>query len=349
MSVSFVVAAYNIEAYIAECLDRLLPCVRPQDEVIVVNDGSTDRTPETLRAKLSGLPNAQIVDKPNGGLSSARNAGLARATGTYVLFVDGDDAVIEETVKASLALLDHHSPDILVTDYLFWLNDGQGPTMPSPPRRHLPHQVQTDTLQNLTEYFQDGIPCVWSRFFRRQLFDGMGTTPFPEWSMYDDMPTTPYLVARAASIYYFPQAMVLYRTRPGSLTRLRSERTCTDMVRGALRAIQAGQTLDASPDLRLAKWLYFAGKFAEAVQQGREVVNPNYRFYLSLEEPLFQAASLLSPPSPYTHDGIVSSSHRKALKHAALARRWPRSYALINAVLAQHKHRRATGATNVAG
>lgn len=346
MGVSFIVAAYNIQKYVEACLASVLPCLRPQDELIVVNDGSVDGTPDIIQATLQGHPQVHVIHKANGGLSSARNAGLAQATREHVLFLDGDDVVIPEVVCDMLHLLDTQNPDILVTDHLEWLDDGRGPFQPSVPRSHPTHHLSTDVSRNLIDTFTDGSPCVWSRFFRRSLLNSLGAQPFPEWSMYDDMPTTPYLVAQAATLYYAPVAMVRYRMRPGSLTRVRSERSCTDMVKAALHAVRAGRQHDVVPALASAKWRYFTLKFAEAVQQGREVEQPTLGFYRTLTKTLQEADVLLQVSCRNVVTDSTSTASEKATRHAKLALMAPTPYAAIQTLIARHKRHRVQTKTS---
>lgn len=90
---SVIVPVYNVERYLAACLDSIRGQSFRDIEIICVNDGSPDRSPALLRMAAAVDDRIKIVNKPNGGLSSARNAGLRVATGDYVLFVDSDDSL----------------------------------------------------------------------------------------------------------------------------------------------------------------------------------------------------------------------------------------------------------------
>lgn len=95
MFLSFIVPVYNTEKYLAECLDSLLTQDIPYDdyEIICVNDGSTDNSREILQVYSEKYNNIVIVDKENGGLPSARNAGYPYVHGDYIWFVDSDDFI----------------------------------------------------------------------------------------------------------------------------------------------------------------------------------------------------------------------------------------------------------------
>lgn len=97
---SFIVPVYNAEHYLPECLDSLLRQDISHDayEIICVNDGSKDGSLEVLRRYQADHPNIRIIDKANGGVTTARNAGLSAAQGDYIWFVDADDFLKENVL-----------------------------------------------------------------------------------------------------------------------------------------------------------------------------------------------------------------------------------------------------------
>lgn len=346
MTISFILAMYQIERYIEACLHSVLPCLQDGDELILVNDGSTDRSRMLAEALIDSYPNARIVDKANGGLSSARNAGLRAATCDYVLFLDGDDVVIPEAIGQARQALERHAPDILVTDYLEWLDDGLGAKRPSRSRSHVPNQLTNQPSRHLKETLDDCIPCVWTRFFRRSLFNAFGEQPFPEWSMYDDLPTTPHLVARARTMFYLPLPTVQYRTRAGSLTQIRSERSCTDMVKAALRACEATAAFPNDTALQRAGSAFLARKWVDAVKQSRQVPSQGWSLHSDMLD-------LVSPHLLHARrdqlQGLWQSERRddrKVRRHLKLARQSRLLYTLINTLvgsikrLRQRRHQR---------
>ena len=94
--ISLIVPVYNVEDFVARCLNSLLEQNMSYEdyEIIIVNDGSTDSSLEIIQPYLEKYPNCKLINKPNGGLSSARNAGLNVALGEYIWFVDSDDFIM---------------------------------------------------------------------------------------------------------------------------------------------------------------------------------------------------------------------------------------------------------------
>lgn len=93
--VSVIVPVYNAEKYLRRCIESILNQDYRNLELILINDGSRDNSLQICREYASSDPRVTVIDKPNGGVSSARNAGINIAKGTYITFVDADDFVSE--------------------------------------------------------------------------------------------------------------------------------------------------------------------------------------------------------------------------------------------------------------
>ncbi len=104
---SIIVPVYNAEKYIGKCLESLVEQNFNDLEIIVVNDGSTDNSKEEIKKFTKNNKNILYLEKENGGLSDARNYGIANATGEYICFVDGDDFVDKNLFKSLEIYLNH--------------------------------------------------------------------------------------------------------------------------------------------------------------------------------------------------------------------------------------------------
>lgn len=89
--ISIVIPVYNVLPYINECMDSILSQAREGMEIILVDDGSTDGSGKVCDFFSSNIAEINVIHKPNGGLASARNAGIAAARGLYISFIDSDD------------------------------------------------------------------------------------------------------------------------------------------------------------------------------------------------------------------------------------------------------------------
>ena len=117
MKVSVIVAAYNAEKYVTETMESLANQSIDDYEIIVVNDGSKDHTIDILRDYESRYDNITVVDKENGGPSSARNRGLDLAKGEYVYFFDADDVLELDALEALYERAKEKKADLVIAKY----------------------------------------------------------------------------------------------------------------------------------------------------------------------------------------------------------------------------------------
>ena len=118
--ISVIIPAYNAEKYIGQCLDSLLAQTKDSIEIVVVNDGSTDGTPQILERYAAEHGNIVCVNQKNGGLAAARVAGLKAATGEYVGWSDADDFVRPEMFATLYDLAQKEGADSVYCDYEFY-------------------------------------------------------------------------------------------------------------------------------------------------------------------------------------------------------------------------------------
>ena len=111
--VSIIVPVYNVEMYLAACLASILTQTVQDIEVICVNDGSTDSSGEILKTAAAVDPRIRVIVKQNGGLSSARNAGIDAATGSYIMFVDSDDILEKGACAKVITAFKTHKAELV--------------------------------------------------------------------------------------------------------------------------------------------------------------------------------------------------------------------------------------------
>ena len=116
VSISVVIPVYNCEAYLKECLDSVLQQTEKNIEIICVNDGSTDGSMSILQEYSKNDERIRIIDKTNGGLSSARNAGIDMAKGEYIYYIDADDTIRDDALKICQETCTRECLDVLFFD-----------------------------------------------------------------------------------------------------------------------------------------------------------------------------------------------------------------------------------------
>ncbi|MBR2669807.1 MAG: glycosyltransferase family 2 protein [Solobacterium sp.] len=112
--VSVIIPVYNVESYLSRCLDSIINNTYTDLEIICVNDGSTDHSLNILQEYAAKDGRVIIIDQPNGGCYSARNAGLAAARGRYIAFIDADDWIHQMYFEILMHYMKHYGSDITI-------------------------------------------------------------------------------------------------------------------------------------------------------------------------------------------------------------------------------------------
>ena len=114
---SIIVPVYNIERYIRGCVESLQAQTEKNIEILLVDDGGTDKSGEICEEYACADKRIQVFHKENGGLSDARNYGARQAKGEYLFFIDGDDSVAPHLVEKTVACADKLQADMVFFDF----------------------------------------------------------------------------------------------------------------------------------------------------------------------------------------------------------------------------------------
>lgn len=227
-SVSFIVPVYNVLAYLDECITSLVTASRDGDEIILVDDGSTDASGARCDDWQRRHPTLiSVIHQDNGGLSVARNTGLASARSPYIYFLDSDDVLCSEHFDLVRSELATHSPDLLTCDALIWV-DGTPLSQAKRVTHSLPVGVNTDMDTVLQATFKDDFLATAARVYRAELLNELRPDVFPPGKCYEDNATIPRVLLRAGKVVYLPTTIYRYRIRAGSITQSHSWGRCVD-------------------------------------------------------------------------------------------------------------------------
>ncbi len=124
--ISVIIPIFDIEKYIGPCVESVLRQTYIPAEILLINDGSRDGSLTVCRDYQNRYPNlVKVIDKVNGGLSSARNAGIKEATGEYCYFIDGDDCINEKTLEHFVDLLNQYGDLDFIHGRMSFFSDGE--------------------------------------------------------------------------------------------------------------------------------------------------------------------------------------------------------------------------------
>lgn len=207
--VSVIVPIYKVEAYLESCVDSILAQTYQTLEIILVNDGSPDRCGAICDEYAAKDSRVKVLHKPNGGLSDARNAGMAVAHGTFLMFVDSDDLLPPDAVEILLELACKENAELVI--------GGHDRFEEVPP-------VQMDNDQNsyrvldareaMAAMFRNGC-AAWARIYRRGLHEGI---LFPVGEINEDEAIVLRLLDRCERVVQTDAVVYHYRCRPESIT-----------------------------------------------------------------------------------------------------------------------------------
>lgn len=118
VKLTVIVPVYNVQDYLLQCINSILEQSHSDLEIILVNDGSTDNSPQICEELSKKDARIKLIHQTNGGVSAARNTGIAASTGEYITFVDSDDWLDKNMYQKLLnAARDNHKPDVVMCDF----------------------------------------------------------------------------------------------------------------------------------------------------------------------------------------------------------------------------------------
>lgn len=212
--VSVIVPVYNVEAYLSRCIDSLLAQTYPNLEIILVDDGSPDGSGTICDSYAEAHSCIKVIHKENGGLSDARNVGIAAAKGEYIGFVDSDDFVSPEMFRRLLeAALSQDAPVAACGRYTTdeaGTVTGEAFTLPEEKLFSLPEAVEEILTGGPLDV------AAWDKLYRKDIFDGIS---FPVGEINEDAAIIFKVLARAERIAHIGAPMYYYRERGGSITK----------------------------------------------------------------------------------------------------------------------------------
>lgn len=218
--ISLVVPSYNVEKYISNCLDTILAQTYKNLEIICVNDGSTDSTGDIINSYAAKDSRIVVITKANGGLSSARNAGIDIATGEYIALIDSDDYISQEYCERLVTLINEYGADIArcrgrgvdSMDYF----EPKSETAPNITVRSKFEALDIFYDGKFYGWYADDAPAVWNCLYRKKIFDELRfNESLPR---NEDESFTQRAIGEAEKVVYTDERLYYYYKRPGSLS-----------------------------------------------------------------------------------------------------------------------------------
>lgn len=216
LKISIIVPLYNMEAYLAKTLDSLIAQTLQDIEILCIDDGSTDSSPDILERYRRLVPQKiKVFRKVNGGIADARNFGLSKVTAPYFAFVDSDDTV-EPNMMETLYLKAIETKAQMVTCN-FWWSEEKGERL----QKDGPYLNQKELLTHM-------FATLWNKLYETAWIRSTNLS-FPTGYRYEDASFLYKLVPYLERWSYVDEAFIHYLQRPGSITHNHNDKV-KDMI-----------------------------------------------------------------------------------------------------------------------
>jgi glycosyltransferase involved in cell wall biosynthesis len=208
-TIDIIIPVYNCEKYIRQCILSIQSQIFKDFRIIVVDDGSTDRSGSICDELASSDDRIIVIHQPNGGVSAARNTGLKNLMSQYFCFVDSDDLIHVDYLQHMYDLITENDADIVVCGLNTFDTAPESVDL-SEQKKESHIEVYGDTLEYAEKFSQEEMRliCLWDKLYKTEVFDGIS---FPEGKVYED-DNVFYKVLDASKRTVFTDA-VLYEYR----------------------------------------------------------------------------------------------------------------------------------------
>lgn len=258
--ISLIIPVFNNEAF----LKSSLASARAQEgvslEIIIIDDGSTDASLSMIKAQAAEDPRIIVISQVNQGVSAARNAGLDRATGRWVAFLDGDDWLAPGSLAEWLQLAEKEQLECVICNGFSFKVDDPRPFYDTQPRAIL-HKQPWGSIMTGAEWIAQSVRSrewphyVWLQFCRRNVIEE-ARLRFRRDMIHEDIPWTIQLVLTVRRLGFSPAARYGYRRNPTSLTRSHNPDHVRHRIASYLKVGELLQTLSSGQPPALRKALH---------------------------------------------------------------------------------------------
>ncbi len=215
--ISVIIPVYKVQDYLPKCIESVLQQTYHNLEIILVDDGSPDKCGKICDSYARKDERIRVVHKTNGGLASARNAGLECATGDYVCFIDSDDWITKNAIQVLYQGIKRYDADCSVGKCITIL-DKKGKLKPQNTSKQPVRYVTTATSTEAMKQVLLTCSSAFNRLYKRKMIQKLR---FPEGKINEDEPLMLRIYAKCKKIVFLNQDTYYYRKRSNSITTSR--------------------------------------------------------------------------------------------------------------------------------
>ena len=287
IKISVIVPIYNVEPYLAKCIDSILNQTYKDFELLLVDDGSPDNCPAICDEYAKKDSRITVIHKQNGGLSDARNAALEIAKGEFVTFVDSDDFIAPNALQLLMEAAVENNSDVVISTKFECFTDKIVCKC-----SEIEESIVVDSENALELIFCNNTRWeAWGTLYKRDLFK---KERFPVGKLYEDIATIPKIILNAENICFIDASIYYYFVRTGSImdgskttVKIDLLEVCMDLVwtmnkeikdKQCLYNINAGILMELCSRVDLAEKNYDLNK--EFILRSRKYLRQNFKYIL---------------------------------------------------------------------
>ncbi len=215
--VSVIIPAYNVERFIAECVNSVREQTYKNLEIIIIDDGSSDRTLDICQKLASEDGRIKIVRNDHGGVSRARNTGLDNVTGELIVSVDSDDVIVPDMIETLYNKMIETGAEVVACGCRFITEEGEPIYDKCPAQEWIVSGRDALVSQDNEIGANAMIATPWGKLTRREVYEGKR---YKEGIVYEDRHLMPRLYYGVSKFAIIPYCGCLYRQRNGSIMHL---------------------------------------------------------------------------------------------------------------------------------
>lgn len=281
--ITIIVPVYNVENYLARCIDSILNQSFKNFELVLVNDGSTDKSLDICKKYLNGDKRIKLISQVNKGLSAARNTGLRHANGKYICFIDSDDFVEKDYLLLLLNNIEKYNSDISMCE--FYLTDSKGKQY-SVEEFNEPKGISILSGKEIFSYFyRDNYVAnvvAWNKIYKKNLFNNVKYT---EGRYFEDEFIAISLFYEARTVSFVRTPLYDYVQRQNSIMHtpltLKKVQDKTAMYKGRIEFLEGNKPMYKLAVQQYKNWLIAIGK-SEVNGVNKLKLQSEYRKYFGI-------------------------------------------------------------------
>lgn len=259
--VSMIVPVYQVENYIAQCIESVLYQTFQDFELILIDDGSKDQSGSICDSYAEKDDRILVIHTKNRGAAAARNVGLEQASGNYITFLDGDDYLDKHMIERLYAAIKQSEYDMVVCDFLNLLPDEKDNFIVQLQEKTVDGREVLEHLKNEKNY---GLwTIVWNKIYKREVLENLR---FPDGKYFEDEFFSNKLYLKCNQIHVIPDVLCYHRVLASSTMNTQKTENYLDLLDAMQERIEIYLKYDYSEDEIYKVLIFLLDPFTKCVK-----------------------------------------------------------------------------------